>query len=628
MIRICTSQLEVLPGQVRDNFARMEKEIEAARAQGADILIFPELCLSGCLIGDVWEQPSFLRELEAYQQKLIAASSSIVLIWGNVATDESQIHPDGRVRTYNAAFAAFHGRLLSPEHGLRPFIVKTLLPSCRQFDEARYFSGTETLDREGMTSIAEQISPIIIPVRDGSLRAGLVLWEDSWDENTSVCPMDILAEKKADLLINLSASPFTLGKNKKRHRLLEAKASRLHLPILYVNQRGVQNNGKDVYTFDGMTAAYSRKGALLAEAPPYETERMSFTFDIETKELRPEEAFPPYEGSLLLPAMRYGVKHFLSSIHQDRVVIGVSGGIDSAVNAALYRSVLPEEQILLVNMPTRYNAAVTKELARELANNLGSPYVVVPVGSVTDATIQTIEGLSLPFSDGTRPLTLSPVMRENIRARDRSSRILSGLSSAFGGIFTCNANKTELSIGYGTLYGDLAGALAATADLWKHQIYELGRTLNAYFKAPVIPEDCFTIRPSAELSEAQDITKGLGDPLIYDYHDYLFRSFSEAWERKTPEDILAWYAEGSLEEQLGTPLRLSDVFKTTGEFISDLEHWWRLFAGFAVAKRIQSPPLLAISRRPFGSDLREAQLTPYFTDRYYEIKQALLSKEK
>lgn len=627
MIRICTSQLEVLPGQVRDNFVRMEKEIEAARAKGADILIFPELCLSGYLIGDLWDQPAFLRELNAYNQRLVSASASITLIWGNAAIDESKINPDGRVRKYNAAFVASHGRLLSPEHGLRPFTVKTLLPSYRQFDETRYFSSAETLARDMDTSVAAQIAPTVIPVKDGSLRVGLLLCEDSWDENNPLHPMDMLAEKKADFLINLSASPFTLGKNKKRHRILEAKARRLRLPILYVNQRGVQNNGKDVYTFDGMTAAYGKDGALLAEAHPYETARMTFTFNIETKELQPEEPLPSYAESLLLPAMQYGVKHFLSSIHQDRVVIGISGGIDSAVNAALYRSVLPKDQVLLVNMPTRYNTSVTKALAEQLANTLASPYAVVPVGGVTDATIQTIEGLSISSSDEARLLSLSPIMRENIRARDRSSRILSGLSSAFGGIFTCNANKTELSIGYGTLYGDLAGALAATGDLWKHQVYELGRALNAYFGVPVIPEKCFTIRPSAELSEAQDITKGLGDPLIYDYHDYLFRSFSEPWERKTPEDILIWYEEGRLEECIGTPLRISDLFKTAGEFISDLEHWWRLFAGFAVAKRIQAPPLLAISRRPFGYDLRESQLTPYFTDKYYEIKQALLAKK-
>ena len=171
----------------------------------------------------------------------------------------------------------------------------------------------------------------------------------------------------------------------------------------------------------------------------------------------------------------------------------------------------------------------------------------------------------------------------------------------------------------------MAGALAATADLWKHQIYRLGRLLNDHFGGPVIPEGIFTIRPSAELSDAQAVEKGLGDPMIYDYHDYLFRSFVEPWERKTPEDILTWYAEGTLEKEIGTPLSVKGLFPTAAEFIADLEKWWNLFAGFAVAKRIQSPPLIAVSRRPYGYDLRESQLRPYYTDAYLALKEKLLS---
>lgn len=626
MIRIYTSQLKVIPGQIRENFSRMEKEIGCARENNADIVVFPELCVSGYLIGDLWDQPSFLSELKRYNEKLIADSSSMTIIWGSAAVDAEKINTDGRVRKYNAAFVASGGRLLSPDHCSRPFVVKTLLPSYRQFDDRRYFTSALELAREMNTPACDQIAPVCIPVNDGVFKAGILLCEDSWDENYSIHPMQILAEKKADLLINLSASPFTLHKNEKRHRMLKEAARRFQIPILYVNQRGVQNNGKGVYTFDGMTAAYDQDGALLAEAAPYDDASLSFAFDLETKTLTPEQHKPPYEGSMLLPALRYGVKHFLSSIHADKVVIGISGGIDSAVNAALYRSVLPEENVLLVNTPTKYNSSLTKNLAEELATNLSSPYAVLPIGQFTDDTIASLQKISIQKGNTNQLLMLSPVMQENIRARDRSARVLAGLSSAFGGIFTCNSNKTELSIGYGTLYGDLAGALAATGDLWKHQIYELGRELNAYFGHPIIPEGCFTIRPSAELSDTQDITKGFGDPLIYDYHDYLFQSFTEPWERKTPEDILKWYAEGTLEKHIATPLHIADIFPTAKEFITDLEHWWHLFSGFAVAKRIQAPPLIAISRRPFGYDLRESQVAPYLTDGYYEMKQVLLEK--
>mgnify|MGYP000225917687 CR=1 FL=1 len=161
-----------------------------------------------------------------------------------------------------------------------------------------------------------------------------------------------------------------------------------------------------------------------------------------------------------------------------------------------------------------------------------------------------------------------------MQARDRSSRILSALSAAFGGIFTCNANKTETTVGYGTLYGDLAGAFAATADLWKYQIYHLGRLLNDWYESPVIPEGIFTVKPSAELSEKQDVTKGMGDPLIYEYHDYLLKSFVEPWQRLCPEDLLTWYAEGSLEAHIGCHARVQDLFPTAKAFTEDLERWW------------------------------------------------------
>ena len=150
-------------------------------------------------------------------------------------------------------------------------------------------------------------------------------------------------------------------------------------------------------------------------------------------------------------------------------------------------------------------------------------------------------------------------MKEKLQARDRSSRILAALSAAFGGIFTCNANKTETTVGYGTLYGDLAGAFAATADLWKYQIYDLGRKLNAWYGRAVIPKGIFTVMPSAELSENQDVTQGKGDPLIYEYHDYLFRSFIEPWQRQTPEDILKAYAKGNLEDLIGCSIIVSNI---------------------------------------------------------------------
>jgi len=252
--------------------------------------------------------------------------------------------------------------------------------------------------------------------------------------------------------------------------------------------------------------------------------------------------------------------------------------------------------------------------------------VSIPIGNFVQDTCSALNNLPIASSHGETALQLTPFMMENIQARDRSSRILAALSAQFHGIFTCNANKTELSIGYGTLYGDLAGAFAATADLWKYQIYQLGHELNDWFGQEVIPEAIFTIKPSAELSDNQAVDKGLGDPLIYEYHDYLLKSFIEPWNRACPEDLLRWYTEGTLNEHIGTSVDAYSLFPTPSAFIADLERWWNLFSGFAVAKRIQAPPLLAISRRSYGYDLREAQMSPYYTDAYLKLKQEVLGK--
>jgi NAD+ synthase (glutamine-hydrolysing) len=267
-------------------------------------------------------------------------------------------------------------------------------------------------------------------------------------------------------------------------------------------------------------------------------------------------------------------------------------------------------------------------LAQDLAARLGSWYGTVPIQQSVEFTASQISDLAVTNKNGDRmTLILSPFMLENVQARDRSSRILASLAAAFGGGFTCNANKSESTVGYATLYGDQSGFLAPLADLWKHQVYDLGRYLNeTVFGQEIIPEGIFRIVPSAELSSSQAVDEGKGDPIIYPYHDYLFRAFMEHWNRATPEDILSWYQNGTLEKNIGCESGLvSRIFPEARDFINDLERWWRLYTGMAVAKRIQAPPVLAVSRRAYGFDHREAQNQPYFTAAYLEMKKVLLS---
>jgi len=280
-------------------------------------------------------------------------------------------------------------------------------------------------------------------------------------------------------------------------------------------------------------------------------------------------------------------------------------------------------------MPSRFNSNTTRNLARALAQNAGCFYADVPIESSVAVTLSQIDGLTVQSVDGQRrqTLALTGFMRENVQARDRSSRILAALASAFGGVFTCNANKSEITVGYTTLYGDLGGYLACIADLWKTQVYALADYLNAErFGRELIPRGSIEIVPSAELSDAQNVDEGKGDPLNYPYHDALFQSWVEWWNRTTPEEILNWYVEGELETRLGYTGSIAALFPTAADFIADMERWWSLYQGMGLAKRIQAPPILAVKRRAFGFDHREAQMGAHYTDAYLAMKRDVLKR--
>jgi len=632
MLKIALAQLNVHPGDPRRNVQSMERCISQAKEQHCHIIVFPELSIPGYLIGDIWDQPDYIRECVRFGERIRALSDRITIFFGNVACDETRLNPDGRQRKYNALFVAQNGQFIGPERSPYPYYIKTLMPNYREFSDTRYFTSLLQVSQERHLFPEDLISPITLTFSGGqTLRVGPLICEDSWDDNYPFKPMQYLHDNyPLDVFINISNSPFTLGKTQRRHRLFGKSIGQFNVPALYVNCTGIQNNGKNIYTFDGASGAYGKDGSLHYECPLFHEElaildfdETSHTFVSPQKQNHQEE-----EVADICHSLQYGIRSFMENAGLSKVVLGVSGGIDSAVNAALYASILPKENILLVNMPSVYNSSMTKDLAQQLADHIGCYYTVIPVQDSLELTRKQFRKAPL-LQNGEEKghLALTSFIEENIQARDRSSRILAAAAAAFGGVFTCNANKAESSVGYATLYGDHAGFLAATADLWKHQVYALARYLNdVVFQREVVPQGSIDIVPSAELSASQDITKGQGDPIVYPYHDYLFRAMVERWQRVTPETILTWYAEGTLEKQIGCSVNVRDVFPTAKAFIDDLERWWRLLSGFAVAKRIQSPPVLSISRRSFGYDLREAQLKPYYTTRYEELKQTLLNQ--
>ncbi len=625
--RVRLVQFEVKPGRPWDNTRRMLQAIASARRDAIRLLVFPEMGVPGYLLGDEWERESFLRECEDCGESLRQASAGLTVAFGNVGLDWTRRNEDGRVRKYNACFVAHDGRFIAPEGSPSPFVVKTLMPNYREFDDSRHFFDARKLAME----LNRPLEELVRPVTAGDLRLGCLLCEDAWDADYAVSPLRMLARHQVDLLINISASPYTFDKNHKRNRVFAEHVRRIGRPMVFCNHTGIQDNGKTIFTFDGSSCVYDSHGSQIAAGKPFEEAEL--TADIP---LAPGAAFgrpvPDASDTIAMvdSALLYGTRKFMERCGVKRVVIGASGGIDSAVVAALYSRILPPEDLLLVNMPSKFNSSTTRSAARELATAIDCLFVEVPIQESVDFTRRQLDGLDVTSISGKRrkTLRLSGLATENVQARDRGSRLLAGLAAAFGGAFTCNGNKSEVTVGYATLYGDLGGYLASIGDLWKTEVYALARHMNAeVFGRQVIPQGSIDVTPSAELSTDQNVDEGKGDPMIYPYHDTVFRSWVEWWNRATPEELLTWYSERTLEQKLGYTGSVASLFPTPAAFIGDLERWWNLYQGMAIAKRIQAPPVLAVKRRAFGFDHREAQVGPRYTRRYEELKARLLKPQ-
>ncbi|EKV56341.1 NAD(+) synthase [Brachyspira hampsonii] len=629
-MKIAVSQLEIIPSMPCDNAARIISFISKAKKENADMVIFPELCVSGYMIGDMWESESFIRECEELGKEIIKSSNGIYVIFGNVASDKNKKNFDGRLRKYNAMFVSKDGKLIHNNTTEYPFIIKSLLPNYKEFEDPRHFFSLKDLAFENNKDIKEYLKPLDIECNGEKIKLGLTICEDAWSKNYLFSPMDIInSNNDVDLFINISSSPYTLVKDIKRHSMYGEIASKHNTPLIYVNNVGIQNNGKTVYTFDGRSSIYDNKGNLLLTGKRYEEDLYFIDIDVKNKSFgKSIEIKEENEYKLIYDTVIYGIRKFMKSIGINKVVIGVSGGIDSALSSAMYVNAIGKDNVLLVNMPSKFNSDTTKNLAKSLSDNLGCAYMVVPIQESVDYTVKQLESSPI-IKDGKEDhLKVSSFVIENIQARDRSSRVLSAIAASFDGVFTCNANKTETMVGYSTMYGDGAGFFACLADLWKYQIYGLANYVNKeVFKKEIIPEGTINIVPSAELSTAQAVDEGKGDPIKYDYHDYLFKFLMESWNRAILEDILEFYISGKLEEKIGCQKGiLKKYFNSGADFVDDLERWWKQYMGMAISKRIQAPPILAVSRRTFGFGNRESQNRIYYTSKYLYLKNKIFEQ--
>lgn len=618
---IALVQLAVKPGRPDLNAERMLAFIEQARAAGAEIVVFSELCISGYILGDLWEIDAYVEDFAAYSDEICQASTGLTVVFGNVAIDPVRQGQDGRRRKYNAVYVCSNGAYMVREAvpaglpcGVHP---KTLHPNYRFFDDDRHFFSLRHLAEAEGRPLEDWLHPYRVRLRDGRpFGFGVQLCEDMWCEDycRNGRPLDTLAlyrRRRAEAVFNLSASPFTWQKSDKRNRVVRQILAHSPLPFFYVNQVGAQNNGKNIIVFDGDSTAYAAAGSIACRARPWREQLVLAS--------RAEVAPPQSEVEAQYAGLLAGLRH-LDDVRgvQSKFLIATSGGVDSSVVCCLLERAFGPERVFALNMPTRFNAAVTQDNARSLCAALGVDYLCCPVESLYQAVAALVQGAE--FSAGQGEYTR--LVDENVQARLRFADVLSGVAAKYGLVFTSNGNKTEVALGYATLYGDVSGAVAPIADLYKVQVFALARFLNEdVYGRPVVPENLLdgSVVPSAELSEAQDVTQGLGDPIKYGYHDAVLQQFIEY--RRHSSDLLQWFIDGVLLERLGwdDAARFRAYFPDARRWIEDLE-WVEHQVRTNYFKRIQAPPVIVLSKRAFGFDLRETQQPFYAPRRCEQLK--------
>lgn len=623
-LRTALAQMPVVAGNPRANATWMMDEIARAKARGVDILIFPELCVPGYLIGDEAEDESFVRDVWYWNDRFVAATkgSEMVVIFGSYAIDrEGALGEDGRLRKLNAGIVAQNGTVLRNRADL-PFFVKTLMPKYRMFDDERHFLSLVKMAIERKELLEAILQPFDVTIRSEVLRLGAIICEDMWDADYSVKPIKELVAHGIDILISINSSPWGWQKNRARHSNVRRLASYLKVPFIYVNNVMPQNNGKNLVVFDGSSTIYNEQGEVASHLKPF----WAGVQDVVVSTGMPTV---PYEEALdikqLCDGLVSGLQGYFLTIpaRMRTVVIGLSGGIDSAVVAALLVHVLGEENVIGINMPYGdYNSAETRDAAKELAENLGIEYLVMPIND--EVNLKAKRHGILP---GTAQFkTLQAITRMGV---------LAAHATVIGGIYTCNGNKSETAFGFFTRDGDGRGSIAPIGDLLKGEVYQLAYHLyKMEYGREVIPQATIDVDPMDELGP-QAVGAARKDPFDYgrvDAEGNLVRGYHDAWVhavvgfRRNPEWFLKRYLTGDLEQLMLLPEgKVAILFPTAADFVADLERCWNLFWA-APQKRVQSVPNILVSKRAFGFDRRESVMAPYYTERYLQLKKELLSQ--
>jgi NAD+ synthase (glutamine-hydrolysing) len=553
-MKIFIAQQNYHIGNFEHNTQKIIEAIGRAKAQGADLVLFSELCICGYPPRDFLEFNDFIRQGYESIDKIKAHTAGIGVLVGGPATNPRKEGKD----LFNAAFLLYNGEVVGEVH-------KTLLPTYDVFDENRYFEPAFTWN--------------VLEFKGKKL--AVTICEDIWNLGDNPLyrqsPMEELIKQGPDVMLNLSASPYNYAQDVVRRSIVEATVARYGLPMLYCNTVGSQTE----IVFDGGSLVYDVNGQLVQELAYFAEDETLVDLDaLAVKKDLPAVDHKYYYSagevgkelltldyltnekniSEIYAALVLGIRDYFQKMGFTKATLGASGGIDSAVVQALAVEALGKESVHVLLMPSEFSSGHSISDAERLSQTLGNRYDIVAIKDIYDQFIETLHPLfgDLPFS----------LAEENIQARSRGN-LLMALANKFGYILLNTSNKSELAVGYGTLYGDMAGGLSVLGDLYKTQVYSLARYINR--NGEVIPENILTKAPSAELRPGQKDSDSLPE---YDVLDQLLYQYIEL--RQGPKEIVA---QGFDEALVARTLRLVNM----SEY-----------------KRAQFCPIIRVSSKAFG----------------------------
>ena len=542
-MKVAIAQLNYHIGHFENNFKKIESAIADALRTKADIILFGELAVCGYPPRDFLEFDDFIDKCDEVIEKIKPLTTNIAVVIGSPSKNPELEGKD----LFNSAYFIAQGDILGVAH-------KALLPTYDIFDEYRYFEPCKTFNT----------------VTYKNKKIALTICEDIWNignENPlyPICPMDSLIKENPDFILNLSASPFSYKQAEERKGIVKANTLRYGVPMFYANHVGAQTE----IIFDGGSLAANSKGEIVAELPYFEecieiidSEEIDSLINI-------EQSMSSIERIHL--GLITGIKQYFQKLGFQKAVLGLSGGIDSALVLALAVEALGKDNVLSVLMPSQYSSDHSVDDSIALCENLKSPYKIIPIKEM----YHSVEANLKPhFEEKALDVT-----EENIQARLRGMSLMA-LSNKLGYILLNTTNKSEAAVGYGTLYGDMCGGLSVIGDLYKGQVYDLARHINR--NGEIIPRNILTKAPSAELRPDQKDSDSLPD---YDKLDAILMHYIE--ERLGPKEIIALGFDEALVNRV---LRLVNM-----------SEW----------KRHQMAPVLRVSPKAFGMGRRMPIVAKY-----------------